>query len=73
MYCPRCGSPNPDATKFCRQCGLALTQLTGYVASGGTAVLTGLIAGQIVDCAIKRILATGTTSTGIVPLYSERG
>ena len=39
MYCPRCGSPNPDATKFCRQCGLALTQLTGYVASGGTAQL----------------------------------
>ncbi|MEP7341195.1 MAG: zinc ribbon domain-containing protein [Acidobacteriota bacterium] len=40
MYCPRCGSPNPDATKFCRQCGLALTQLTGYVASGGTARLS---------------------------------
>lgn len=39
MYCPRCGSPNNDTTKFCRQCGLALTQLTGYVASGGTAQL----------------------------------
>lgn len=39
MYCPRCGSPNPDVTKFCRQCGLALTQLSGYVASGGTAPL----------------------------------
>jgi hypothetical protein len=39
MYCPRCGSPNTDTTKFCRQCGLALTQLTGYVASGGTARL----------------------------------
>jgi len=37
MYCPRCGSPNTDTTKFCRQCGLALQQVTGYVASGGTA------------------------------------
>lgn len=39
MYCPRCGSPNTDTTKFCRQCGLGLTQVTGYVASGGTAPL----------------------------------
>lgn len=40
MFCPRCGSPNPDTTKFCRQCGLGLQQLTGYVASGGTAQLS---------------------------------
>lgn len=39
MFCPRCGSPNPDTTKFCRQCGLGLQQVTGYVASGGTAPL----------------------------------
>ena len=39
MYCPRCGSPNSDTTKFCRQCGLGLQQVTGYVASGGTAPL----------------------------------
>lgn len=37
MFCPRCGSPNSDTTKFCRQCGLGLQQVTGYVASGGTA------------------------------------
>ena len=36
MYCPRCGAPNTDTTKFCRQCGLPMAQLTGYVASGGT-------------------------------------
>ncbi|MBP6822105.1 MAG: zinc ribbon domain-containing protein [Acidobacteria bacterium] len=40
MFCPRCGSPNPDTTKFCRQCGLGLQELTGYVASGGTAPLS---------------------------------
>lgn len=40
MYCPRCGSPNTDTIKFCRQCGLALQQVTGYVASGGTGALT---------------------------------
>ena len=39
MFCPRCGAPNPDTTKFCRQCGLGLQQVTGYVASGGTAQL----------------------------------
>lgn len=37
MFCPRCGSPNPDTPKFCRQCGLGLQQVTGFVASGGTA------------------------------------
>ncbi len=40
MYCPRCGSPNTDTTKFCRQCGLSLSQLVDYVASGGTSPLT---------------------------------
>lgn len=39
MFCPRCGSQNTDTTKFCRQCGLAMTQVTGYVASGGTGSL----------------------------------
>ena len=36
MYCPRCGTQASDNTKFCRSCGLALTPLTPYVASGGT-------------------------------------
>lgn len=36
MYCPRCGSQNTEATKFCRQCGLALTQVIDYVSTGGT-------------------------------------
>src|SRR5262245_8402105 len=40
MFCPRCGSSNSDTTKFCRQCGLPLSQVTDYVASGGTAPLT---------------------------------
>lgn len=36
---------------------------------GGPAVLTGLAAGQVVDCGIKRIRATSTTATGIFALY----
>jgi len=36
---------------------------------GGTAVLTGLSAGQILDIAVTRVLATSTTATGIVALY----
>lgn len=39
------------------------------LASGGTAVLTGLSAGQIVYCRASRILATSTTATGIFALY----
>ena len=37
---------------------------------GGTAVLTGLVAGQIVRCDVSRVLATSTTVTaGIQALY----
>lgn len=37
---------------------------------GGTAVLTGLTAGQIIEIAAQRILATSTTATGIFALYA---
>jgi hypothetical protein len=39
------------------------------LASGGTAVLTGLSAGQIVEVNVSRILSTSTTATGIYALY----
>jgi hypothetical protein len=39
------------------------------LAGGGTAVLTGLSAGQIVRVNVSRILATSTTATGIFALY----
>ncbi|MBO0863021.1 MAG: zinc ribbon domain-containing protein [Chloracidobacterium sp.] len=39
MYCPRCGSQNTDTTKFCRQCGLPIAQVTDYVSTGGTGAL----------------------------------
>lgn len=39
------------------------------LASGGTAVLTGLSAGQIVEINVSRILSTSTTATGISALY----
>lgn len=39
MYCPRCGSQNTETTKYCRQCGLPLQQVSGYVATGGTGAL----------------------------------
>lgn len=39
------------------------------LANGGTAVLTGLSAGQIVYCRTSRIRATNTTATGIFALY----
>jgi hypothetical protein len=36
---------------------------------GGTAVLTTLAAGQVVECAVSRILSTSTTATGIIAMY----
>lgn len=36
---------------------------------GGTAVFTGLVAGQLVLCGVTRIKATSTTATGISALY----
>lgn len=39
MYCPRCGTQANETTKFCRSCGLALTPLNHYVATGGTVPL----------------------------------
>ena len=39
------------------------------LATGGTAVLTGLGAGQTVRVNASRILATSTTATGIFALY----
>lgn len=46
MYCPRCGTANTETIKFCRQCGLPLTQVSGYVASGGTGALVSAPTGQ---------------------------
>jgi len=40
------------------------------LAAGGTAVLTGLSAGEIVSVCASRILVTNTTATGIFALYS---
>lgn len=39
MYCPRCGTANTETIKFCRQCGLPLAEVGGFVARGGTGAL----------------------------------
>lgn len=41
IYCPQCGSGMNESTKFCKNCGLPLTQLSTYVQTGGTAPLSG--------------------------------
>lgn len=38
------------------------------LAGGGTAVLTSLVAGQILPIAVTRVLSTSTTATGILGL-----
>jgi len=42
MFCPRCGTVTEEALKFCRNCGLSIAPITGYIASGGTKDLTTL-------------------------------
>lgn len=39
IYCPQCGSGMNETTKFCKNCGLPLAQLSTYVQTGGTAPL----------------------------------
>ena len=31
IFCPRCGTSNHQKVRFCRQCGLAMTPVTGYL------------------------------------------
>ena len=31
IYCPRCGTSNPQKVRFCRQCGLSMAPVTGYL------------------------------------------
>ncbi len=39
MFCPRCGSTISEGLKYCRNCGLPISQVSTYVATGGTANL----------------------------------
>lgn len=35
MFCPKCGSPNPETGKFCRSCGTDLGNVSSALSSGG--------------------------------------
>ncbi len=39
MFCPRCGASINDSLKYCRNCGLPISQISSYVATGGSANL----------------------------------
>ena len=73
MYCPRCGAPNTETTKFCRQCGLALLEVTTYVATGGASSLQSVANTPVVQAGSftpkqKKILAI--LASLFVPLAS---
>jgi hypothetical protein len=36
MFCPKCGSQNPDEGKFCRSCGITLGNVTSALAAPQT-------------------------------------
>ena len=62
-----------DSVDLPSPCGsLAVTgagNVAVNLASGGTALLSGLSAGQTVVVVVSRVLATNTTATGIFALY----
>lgn len=68
-----------DLPSFANQLISVGLQVTGagnvavQLKGGGTATLTGLAAGQIVDISVSRVLATGTTATGISSLWVPQG
>ena len=39
MFCPRCSAQITEGLKYCRNCGLPISQISSYVATGGTANL----------------------------------
>lgn len=39
LFCPRCAMQQTETTRFCRACGLPMTEVVQYVMSGGTAGL----------------------------------
>lgn len=65
---PSDGTDLPNGPCQALQCTVG-GNINVQLAGGGTAVLTGLTAGQIVLCAAQRVMSTSTTATGINALY----
>ena len=66
---PADGADLPDGPckgVVCTAGGNVSVQLTP---AAGTAVLTALLAGVVYPMSVSRILATGTTATGVFALY----
>jgi hypothetical protein len=40
IFCPRCGTSNHQKVRFCRQCGLSMTPVTGYLAGEVPSVIS---------------------------------
>ena len=57
IFCPRCGSTNAETVKFCRQCGLPMAPVTGYLVTGGATATASLAAGQGRRNPLTRLLA----------------
>lgn len=47
LFCPRCAMQQTETTKFCRGCGLSMTEVVQYVQSGGKTGLPASIQGPM--------------------------
>jgi hypothetical protein len=51
MFCPKCGTKNPDDGKFCRSCGLDIGNVPAVLSGSSPALLSGLERDPGLGCA----------------------
>ena len=74
MFCPKCGTENPDTGKFCRSCGVDLG-IVNVAMSGGLAKLAdqGCGTGDPVKNAIRRNDPAEVSADGVRAIVSGIG
>ena len=74
MFCPKCGTENPETGKFCRSCGVDLAGVS-VAMSGGLSKLTdmGCSSGDPVKNALRRNDPAEVSADGVRAIVSGVG